>query len=47
MIPDYNLYYKTTTNDNDAEDVYKNRQIYNKDSSLTFGGGYDNSLTSG
>lgn len=47
MIPDYNLYYKTTVNDNDAEDVYKNRQIYNKDSSLTFGGGYDNSLTSG
>lgn len=47
MIPDYNLYYKTTINDNDAEDVYKNRQIYNKDSSLTFGGGYDSSLTSG
>ena len=47
MIPDYNLYYKTTINDDDAEDVYKNRQIYNKDSSLTFGGGYDNSLTSG
>ena len=47
MIPDYNLYYKTTINENDAEDVYKNRQIYNKDSSLTFGGGYDNSLTSG
>ena len=47
MIPDYNLYYKTTINDNDAEDVYKNRQIYNKDSSLTFGGGYDSNLTSG
>ena len=47
MIPDYNLYYKTTINNNDAEEVYKNRQIHNKDSSLTFGGGYDNSLTSG
>ena len=57
MIPDYNLYYRTTvtsqTDDDekeyfgDSEDVYKNRQIYNKDSSLTFGGGYDNSLTSG
>ena len=47
IVPDYNLYYKNGIEDNTVEDMYENRQIYNKDSNLTFGGGFDNNLTSG
>ena len=51
IMPDFNLYYQTGNIENGVTKIpeipYNNRQIYDKESNLTFGGEYDNNTSSG